>query len=81
MNPKSAGLPIKKYFSTRKFFRKKGIVGDSLYRGSATGSPEELAYFEVFVAPVYGNDPGTTYIKVQIDFLAVFTERKNISQS
>jgi hypothetical protein len=81
MNPRAAGLPINKHFSARKFFRKQGIVGDSLYRGSTSGSPEELAYFEVFVASVYGNDPGVTYIKVQIDFLAVFTERKNITQS
>lgn len=70
-----------KKFSAKRFFHKKAIVGSADYRGSATASPNEQAYFEVFVASAAGLDPGEIKFLVTIDYICVYTERKPIAGS
>lgn len=68
-------------FSAKKFFRKKEIIGDSLYRGDVATSPTEQAYFEIYSASVGGVDSSAINLLVVIDYLVVFTERKYLGQS
>lgn len=75
------GKTITRSFSTKKFFRKKQVVGDSLYRGTSAASPTEQAYFEVWCSSCDGNDPGTQHFRVTIDYFVVFTERKYLGPS
>lgn len=67
---------ITKTFSAKKFFGKplSSIIGDGTYRGNSSGDPTELAYYEVFVASVAGNNPGLVQLMCTIDYIAVLTE-------
>lgn len=70
---------IRKSFSHKKFFRQP--MTDK-FQGSATASPAEKAYFEVFVAAATATaDPPALAFIVTIDYIAVLTEPKNIAQS
>lgn len=68
-------------FSARKFFGKKAIVGDSLYRHTDTTNPAELAFYELYFAPIAGGDPGNITVLVQMEFIAVLTEPNTLNQS
>lgn len=70
-----------KKFSAKGFFGCQDVIGDSQYKGSSSASPTELAYYEVWAASLYGNDPGAITCLVTIDFIATFTEPKLLSQS
>jgi len=72
---------MKASFDAKKFFRKDNIIGDSLYRGSKTASPSEMAYFEVFAASISDNNPGSVQGLITIDYTATFTEPTSIAQS
>lgn len=68
-------IVLKRKFSAKKFFDKKGIVGDSLYRGTSTSSPSEQAYYYVAVGANDGSTTiGTIIVDVMITFIGVFTE-------
>lgn len=68
-------------FSARRFFGKKFIVGDALYRHTNAASPTEQAYFEICYHSLNGNDPDAITITVQIDYISVFTEPKPLGMS
>lgn len=76
-------------FSARKFFG-KSVIGEDIYRGSASAGPSEEAYFEVYYAPMGGapaigaqvmNNPGIITAIIQVDYIALFTEPKPLGQS
>lgn len=67
-------------FSARRFFH-KNVKGDDIFRGSASSSPAEQAYFEIYHSSVSGNDPDPCVFLVQIEYIALFTERKIIPVS
>lgn len=67
-------------FSARKFFH-KNVKGDDIFRGSASSNPSEQAYFEIYHSSVNGNDPDPCTFFVQIEYIALFTERKIIPVS
>lgn len=72
------------YFSAMKFFgkTKASIVGAADYRGNASSSPAELAYFRCFYSPNVSNDDlGLQQFHFQIEFDAVFTEPKMFTGS
>lgn len=79
--PKDQNARVYRKFSAKKFFGKKQIVGDYLYRGTASSNPSEDVYFEVYHATVNGNDPANANFLVEIDYIAVFTEPKPLAQS
>lgn len=71
-------------FSSSKFFGKSpaSMIGDTLYRGSATANPTEGAYIQVWVCGVNVLDnPDNIDVQVNIDYVAVLTERKELAQS
>lgn len=70
---------VSKTFSAKNFFgkTKASIVGAADYRGNASSSPNELAYFRCFYSPnISGDDLGLQVFHVRISFSAVFTEPK-----
>lgn len=70
---------ITKKFSHKHFFCKPSHGSE--FKGSASGSPSEKAYYEVFVASINGNDPSAMALTVTIDYIALFSEPKELSQS
>lgn len=71
-------------FSAKKFFGKSptSMIGDGQYKGSASTNPLEGAYFQVWTAPIIATDnPPIIDCQITIDYTAVLTERKPISQS
>uniref|UniRef100_UPI004048935F hypothetical protein n=1 Tax=Orrella sp. TaxID=1921583 RepID=UPI004048935F len=73
---------VEQYFSARDFFRKKYIVGDALFRGDASTSPTEQAFFYVGIAPnSLTDDPSGVTCRVLIEYQAVFTEPRLQVQS
>lgn len=67
-------------FSAKRFFGRRFVVGDTLFRHSGS-SPTEQAYFEICYHSLNGNDPDPLTFTVQIDYICVFTEPKPIGQS
>lgn len=73
---------ITKKFSAKKFFGKKTIVGDSLYRHNDSSNPSEMAFFELFQYPnSSGNDPDPIIVEFIVDYICVFTEPKILPRS
>jgi len=73
---------VRHSFDAKSFFNKKAIVGDSLYRGSATASPQEEAYYLVLLTPTDAlADAPTRQFIVEIEYVAVLTEPKNLGMS
>jgi hypothetical protein len=68
-------------FSSKRFFGAKSTVGKDLYRGGATFSPTEDAFFGVWCGSVGGNDPDLLNFLVEIEYVAVLTEPKFLAQS
>jgi hypothetical protein len=81
-NGGSAGTkprPAIRKFSTSKFFGVKNVVGKDLYRCGATFSPTEDAYFVLWYGSIGGNDPGLLNFMVEIEYICVMTEPKQIA--
>jgi hypothetical protein len=68
-------------FSAPKYFHKKAIVGNALYRGDNLTSPTEQAYYNLFAASNFASDAAIVTACVQIDYIVVFTEPRTLSQS
>lgn len=63
-------------FSLKRFFNVGSGVDDDRFQCDSGNSPPECAYFEVYVAPIAGNDPGTLKFIVTIEFIVVCHEPK-----
>lgn len=72
---------LSRNFSAKKFFGVGKIVGDDLYRGTNASNPQEEAFFRVWVGSMGLNNPYAARFLVELEYLAVFTERKLIPAS
>lgn len=68
-------------FSAKKFLGISKPLAATLIRGSASANPTEQAYFHVWGAPMSSNDTGSFKVQYWIDYLAVFHEPKQPTQS
>lgn len=68
-------------FSAKRFFGKKEILGDSLYRGNTAQSPIEGAFFGVHYHSMFGNDPSLIGCIATIEYIACFTEPTQMARS
>jgi len=73
------GNVISKSYSMKKFFKKR--VGTTDMAGNAAANPTEGVYFNIYCASIAGTDPAGQDLLVTIDFIAIFTEPKVLSQS
>lgn len=81
VTPMSVGNPmVVAKFSAKRFFGRKFLTGAAEYQGSASGGPNEQAFFEVYVAPPQGTDTASLQFRVTVDYIAMLTERKPILQ-
>lgn len=68
-------------YSPKKFLGISKALANQAIKGSASSNPTENAYFHCWVAPTGTADLDTLALQVVIDYLVVFTEPKNPSQS
>lgn len=68
-------------FSPKKFLGRSKPLADSQLKGSSSSSPSEEAFFHCFTAPMESVNAGAVSLYVVIDYIAVFTEPKDIAQS
>lgn len=71
---------VVKYCSPKKFFN-RSPKGDSTLKGGVTSNPSDLAVFSVIVGSVSGNDPSAVSLLITIDYIAIVSEPKLLSQS
>lgn len=80
----NGAVSVTKNFSASKYFgmKKSAIINDSEYRGNASASPTEQAYYHVFVSPtVSTDDVPATNITVRLEYFAVLNEPKVLTSS
>lgn len=71
-----------KKFSSKKFFGVTNILDDDKFQGTVAASPAEQAFFHITVAAADGSsDPNNCSAAVQIEYIAVLRERKNLVES
>lgn len=75
-------ITLSKAFSAKKFLGVSKPLSSSILRGSAAANPAEEAFFHLFVQVLRGTDDvGEIEVQIVIDYLVVFTEPKQPSQS
>lgn len=75
----SAPLTLRRNWDAKEHFGK--AMWDDLRRGSAGAQPNDQMYFRMFVASADGGDGGDVEIMVTIEYEAVLTEQKTLTQS
>ncbi len=85
IGPIDGGKPmatLRSTFSAPKFFGRKNMIGDIDFSGDTSTDPGELAFFQIWVAALgLADNPGPVDMIVEINYLAVLTERKTLAQS
>lgn len=74
-------IVVHKKFSAKRFFGTKNIIGEDSYKGSASASPQENAYYAVMCGNINSNNPGTVNVSICIDYIVMLTEPKSVGQS
>lgn len=68
---------IVKTFSGKKFFKVKSLIGVSPYTADIAANPSEGAFFEIGAFSPDGSvDPASQSFRVEIEYIAIFTEPK-----
>lgn len=70
-------------FSAKKFFSvgKGALVGNDLYRGDSASNPQEQAYLHVTGKPLSGTDTADIRFIIDIQYIAVLTEPRQLTGS
>jgi len=73
---------ITKFYSAKKFHGLINVQDNEDYKGDSAANPAEQAYFQVFVEPVNNSyDISAVNVQIQIDYIVVFSEPKQLAQS
>ncbi len=75
--PKSCTLN----FSAKRFFGVQKIVGQDSYQGSKVAVPTEPAFFQIWVGAISANNPTAVILLVEIEYIAMLTEKAFTTQS
>lgn len=67
-------------YSSKKFFGKAAAVNAN-QRAAMTANPTTDIYFTVFAGSPSGADTGARVVQIQIEYIALLTERKTLAQS
>lgn len=76
-------VSLRKSFSTKKFFKTKAVLENSLFRGDSTTNPAEGAFYHVIITPfndAADNVPAQS-MTVTIEYIVVFTEPRMLVPS
>ena len=79
LDPFNAKVITKTYSAKRVFGG--SILANNALRGDATSNPSEDWFFDVKYQTLSGATAGKIFLYVEIEYLAVFTELKDIAQS
>lgn len=75
-------LVLRKNFSTKKFFNLTDVKDNDSVRGLFTQDPTDQAYYHVMASSTDGSsDPGNVMVAVEIEYICVLSERKNLVES
>lgn len=72
---------LSRSFSPKRFLGRSKPLSDPELKGSSSGDPTEQAYYVVGVESTDGATPGNIRCWVEIDYVAVWIEPKEIGQS
>lgn len=82
VNNPATSRSLSKTFSLRKFLSVTKAMSSNQYRGTSSSNPNDSAYFHIFAAPVNSSaDEPALVINFRIDYIVVFTEPRQPSQS
>lgn len=71
-----------KTFSTKKFFNRSDVKDCSELRGASNANPTEQAYFILTIDPLDSSlDVAGTWVQVEIEYITLWTEPKQLAQS
>lgn len=74
-------LKLTKTFSAKKFFGVKDVQDGAALSAEVGANPSKDAYFSVWAASVDGSNPGAMSFRVQIDYIVLYREPKNLDGS
>lgn len=74
----NAPLVINQYFDAKKTYGLKALTDDNTMSGSASTNPTEQTYFRLCVQEAASSNTVTVNAMVEIEYDAVFRERKDI---
>lgn len=81
----NSSVTLSKYANMRKLSgltHTSDLLGDNNYSGNAVSDPNEQSYFEVCAQALNaGDDPAAIDVLVTIEYVAMFTERRTLTQS
>lgn len=66
--------------SPNKFFGKK-VLQDDIYRGDASNNPTEQVYLHITCTPPSGVDTSKVRFTIELDFISILSEPKQLAQS
>lgn len=73
---------LTKGYSAHRYFGRRGIITEDDFRGTASTNPVEQAYFHIFVCPANNStNNGSIQAIVEIEYIAVYTELKQLASS
>lgn len=64
-----------------KYMGRHSILSEDDFRGTTTANPAEQVYFHCWAAPIANADMSPLYLNVEIEYITVFTEPKELSGS
>lgn len=74
-------VKVTKAMSMKRYYHAK-IVGDELYTGTSAADPTEQLYYHVWSSCIdSATDASLIYANVTIEYIAVFTDPQDLSQS
>ena len=73
-------ISLSEYWSAKKYFGKNPLSNDNL-QGSASADPAEMSYYTICLQDVTTTQTCTVDILVEIEYIAIWKELKDISQS
>lgn len=76
-----SSLTLSKAVNPAKFLGRSKALADSQLKGSVSSNPAEECYFEVLSGSFGDDDPGSFDILVNITYVALFIEPKEMTQS
>lgn len=81
VNPQQPMNQVVKGCNVSKFLGRPAIMSEDDLRGTSTTNPTEQAYYHVFVQPNTTADIAEVTCVVRIDYVAIWTEPRSLSNS
>lgn len=81
MSGQDSPRTLVKRFDAQKFFNKEDIVSASQFQGNVSQNPSEVAVYQCWASAHDASSTTSIRAQIVIEYLAVFTEPKELGQS